>query len=124
MWGLLLVLALNSVRRLIEHHSAAKRSVRRTCPADDDGTPLLVPDRRTADAYLARLTAFARELDQETQCIGEDAAAGIIPPDFILERNPGPGDDAPPPRIALRSIRATISLQMRAMTNLLPTMNR
>jgi RNA polymerase sigma factor (sigma-70 family) len=51
LWGLLLVLALNTVRRLVEHHSAAKRSVRRTCPAEDDGRPLPLPDRRSADAF-------------------------------------------------------------------------
>ena len=51
LWGLLLVLALNSVRRLVEHHSAAKRSVRRTCRTEDDGNhPLPVADRRSADA--------------------------------------------------------------------------
>jgi len=51
LWGLLLVLALNSVRRLVEHHSAAKRSVRRTCRTEDDGDhPLPVADRRSADA--------------------------------------------------------------------------
>ena len=61
LWGLLLVLALNTVRRLVEHHSAAKRSVRRTCPAEDEGRPLPVPDRRSGDAYLA--AALQEELD-------------------------------------------------------------
>lgn len=60
-WGLLLVLALNNVRRLIEHHSAAKRSVRRTCPAEDAGRPLAVPDRRTTDAFQS--VALREELD-------------------------------------------------------------
>ena len=60
-WGLLLVLALNSVRRLVEHHSAAKRSVRRTCPAEDAGRPLPVPDRRSGDACLA--AALQEELE-------------------------------------------------------------
>jgi RNA polymerase sigma-70 factor, ECF subfamily len=53
LWGLLLVLALNTVRRLVEHHSAAKRSVRRTRPAEDDGRPLPVPDPRSGDAATA-----------------------------------------------------------------------
>jgi len=61
LWGLLLVLALNTVRRLVEHHSAAKRSVRRTCPTEDDGRPLPVPDRRSGDAYLA--AALQEELE-------------------------------------------------------------
>lgn len=51
-----------------------------------------ITSRETADAYIARLTAFARVLDQETQRIHDDGAAGIIPPDFILERAPGPGE--------------------------------
>jgi uncharacterized protein (DUF885 family) len=37
------------------------------------------------DAYLARSHAFAKVLDQETARIGEDAAAGVIPPAFILD---------------------------------------
>jgi len=37
-----------------------------------------------ADAYLARLEAFATALDQETDRIGADAAAGVVLPDFIL----------------------------------------
>lgn len=51
LWALLLVLAMNTVRRLVEHHSAAKRSVRRTCPADDAGRPLPVADRRSDDGF-------------------------------------------------------------------------
>jgi RNA polymerase sigma factor (sigma-70 family) len=65
LWGLLLVLALNSVRRMVEHHSAAKRSVRRTCPTEDDGRPIPVPDRRSGDAYLA--AALQEELDSLPQ---------------------------------------------------------
>lgn len=60
-WGLLLVLALNNVRRLVEHHSAAKRSVRRTCPAEDEGRPLAVPDRRSTNAFES--VALREELD-------------------------------------------------------------
>jgi uncharacterized protein (DUF885 family) len=37
-----------------------------------------------ADAYLARLEAYAGQLDGETERIRADAAAGVIPPDFIL----------------------------------------
>ena len=44
-----------------------------------------VTNREQADAYLARLSAYARVLDQETARIGEDAAAGVIPPDFIID---------------------------------------
>lgn len=41
---------------------------------------------RTADdaeAYLARITAFGRQIDEETQRIAADAGAGVTPPDFI-----------------------------------------
>ncbi|HZZ31269.1 MAG TPA: DUF885 domain-containing protein [Phenylobacterium sp.] len=40
--------------------------------------------REDADAYLARLAAFAGSLDQERERIAEDAAAGVTPPDFVL----------------------------------------
>jgi uncharacterized protein (DUF885 family) len=39
-----------------------------------------------ADAYLSRLGAFARELDDQTDRMQHDAALGVIPPDFLLER--------------------------------------
>ncbi|MBL8535816.1 MAG: DUF885 family protein [Hyphomonadaceae bacterium] len=42
--------------------------------------------RDEADAYLARLGEYARQLDQETAIIGEDAAAGVIAPDFAIDR--------------------------------------
>ena len=45
-----------------------------------------VTNREQADAYLARLSAYARVLDQESTRIGEDAAAGVIPPSFCLSR--------------------------------------
>lgn len=38
-----------------------------------------------AQSYLARLTAFATGLDQETDRLRQDAARGIVPPDFILK---------------------------------------
>ncbi len=37
------------------------------------------------DAYLSRLDAYARVLDQETARIAHDAARGGLPPDFILD---------------------------------------
>ncbi|HEY8571522.1 DUF885 domain-containing protein [Phenylobacterium sp.] len=37
-----------------------------------------------ADAYLARLNAFATNLRYETLRIRRDAAMGVVPPDFIL----------------------------------------
>src|SRR6185437_5293193 len=39
-----------------------------------------------ADAYLARLSAFATALDQEDEVIRHDAGVGAVPPDFVLSR--------------------------------------
>ena len=44
-----------------------------------------VTTRDQADAYLARLTAYGRVLDQESERVGLDAADGVIPPDFALD---------------------------------------
>jgi uncharacterized protein (DUF885 family) len=38
-----------------------------------------------ADAYLARLEAFAVELDQNTEQMRHDSGLGVVPPDFILD---------------------------------------
>jgi len=37
-----------------------------------------------ANAWLARLGAFPKALDQELECMRFDAARGIVPPDFIV----------------------------------------
>ena len=42
--------------------------------------------REDADAYLARLRAFAVVLDQETERVRHDAGLKVIPPDFIVDR--------------------------------------
>jgi uncharacterized protein (DUF885 family) len=39
-----------------------------------------------ADGYLARIEGFAGQLDQETAIIAEDAGAGVIPPDFVIDK--------------------------------------
>lgn len=39
-----------------------------------------------AESYLARLEAYADVLDQETERLQEDAARGMIPPDFIFTK--------------------------------------
>ncbi|HEY2661219.1 MAG TPA: DUF885 family protein [Caulobacteraceae bacterium] len=39
-----------------------------------------------ADAYLARLEAFAVALDQESEQARHDAGQGVIPPDFALDK--------------------------------------
>jgi uncharacterized protein (DUF885 family) len=43
-----------------------------------------IANKADADAYLARVQALARMLDQETARIDEQAAMGITPPDFIM----------------------------------------
>jgi uncharacterized protein (DUF885 family) len=37
-----------------------------------------------AEAYLARMSAFAKAMDQEAEQVRHDAGAGVVPPDFIL----------------------------------------
>lgn len=43
-----------------------------------------VETKADADAYLARLEAMARALDEECECIRHDAGQNVIPPDFAL----------------------------------------
>jgi RNA polymerase sigma-70 factor (ECF subfamily) len=66
LWGLLLVLTLNKIRTFVEHHSAAKRSVKRTCSADDRDRPLSLLDRRSAGALEA--AAIWEEVDGLDDC--------------------------------------------------------
>jgi len=44
-----------------------------------------IADAADADAYLARLGAFARQLDDDTDRMRHDAGLGAGPPDFILD---------------------------------------
>jgi len=39
------------------------------------------------DAYLSRLEAFAGQLDGDTERMKHDAALGVAPPDFLLDRS-------------------------------------
>ena len=39
-----------------------------------------------AEAYLARVSAFGRVLDQESARVRSDAALGVVPPDFIVAK--------------------------------------
>jgi uncharacterized protein (DUF885 family) len=48
----------------------------------DSRHPLTTRDE--TEAYLTRLSGYARQLDQETEIVGADAAAGVIPPDFSI----------------------------------------
>ncbi len=38
-----------------------------------------------ADAYLSRLSAYATQLDQESERFRHDTGLGVVPPDFILD---------------------------------------
>ncbi len=42
--------------------------------------------RDHADAYLTRLNAYAGVLDEQSDIIAEDAAAGVIAPDFAIDK--------------------------------------
>jgi len=39
-----------------------------------------------ADGYLARIDGFVGQLDEETAIVAEDASAGVIPPDFAIDK--------------------------------------
>ena len=45
-----------------------------------------VANAADADAYLARLSAFPRAIDQSVERARADAARGIAPPDYVLDR--------------------------------------
>ena len=45
-----------------------------------------VRTREDADAYLARVEQFARNLNQEAERIRHDASVGVVPPDFVLDK--------------------------------------
>jgi len=61
-----------------------------------------------AEAYLARVSAFARQLDQESARVRADAAQGVIPPDFIAANALG----------QLKGFRLTPADQQRLVTSL------
>jgi uncharacterized protein (DUF885 family) len=44
-----------------------------------------VEDREGAEAFLARLSALAPNLDDETARIRADAGKGVVPPDFVID---------------------------------------
>lgn len=45
-----------------------------------------VESKEDADAYLSRLADFGKVMDEETERARKDIAAGVIPPDFIIDR--------------------------------------
>ncbi len=44
-----------------------------------------IASRDDAEAYLARLSAFAKAMDQESAQVDHDAGVGVIPPDFVID---------------------------------------
>ncbi len=50
----------------------------------DTQHPIRTPN--DAQDYLARMEALARLLDQETEVFHHDAALGVVPPDFIIDK--------------------------------------
>ncbi|HEX3652177.1 MAG TPA: DUF885 family protein [Rhizomicrobium sp.] len=45
-----------------------------------------IENKADADAYMARLDAFARVLDQESDFARHDVGLGVMPPDFVISR--------------------------------------
>jgi uncharacterized protein (DUF885 family) len=48
-----------------------------------------IETKEDADAYLSRLSEFGTVMDQETERARRDIGAGLIPPDFVIERTLG-----------------------------------
>jgi uncharacterized protein (DUF885 family) len=61
-----------------------------------------------AEAYLERLQAFGRALDQETERVRRDAGQGVIAPDFILDTS----------LEQMNAFRAKAAAQSRLVTSL------
>jgi uncharacterized protein (DUF885 family) len=45
-----------------------------------------IESKSDADAYLARMNSFARQLDQENELVRRDASLGVVPPDFVIDK--------------------------------------
>lgn len=60
------------------------------------------------DGYLSRLNAFGTQLDQETARLTDDAARGVIPPNFLLSTT----------LTQMTGLRATPAAQQRVVTSL------
>ncbi len=56
-----------------------------------------IEDRDDAEAYLARLDAFATAMDQDAESVRHDQSLGVVPPDFVLDNT----------QIQLKGLRAT-----------------
>ncbi|HLZ79472.1 MAG TPA: DUF885 family protein [Sphingomonas sp.] len=67
-----------------------------------------IENKADAEAYVARVAAFARQIDEQTGLIRADAAVGVMPPKFIADNALG----------ILKDFRATPATQQRLVTNL------
>jgi uncharacterized protein (DUF885 family) len=67
-----------------------------------------ISNHADAEAYTARIAAFARLIDEETAAIRADAARGIMPPKFIADNAVG----------ILKGFRATPAAKQSLVTNL------
>jgi uncharacterized protein (DUF885 family) len=65
---------------LISQQSGAYQSV-----PDFLDTKHKIDQQSDAEAYLNRVSAFAIQLDQETDRLRHDSGEGVVPPDFILD---------------------------------------
>jgi uncharacterized protein (DUF885 family) len=46
----------------------------------------VIETKPDADAYMARLEAFGRLMDQEVEVVRHDVGLGVIPPDFVIDK--------------------------------------
>jgi uncharacterized protein (DUF885 family) len=67
-----------------------------------------INDAADCEAYLSRVSAFARQLDQESDRIASDAGRGVAPPDFIASNVLG----------IMHGFRATKASEQRLVTSL------
>ena len=67
-----------------------------------------VKSKADAEAYLSRVAAFARQIEQETARLTRKAAIGVAPPKFIADTAMG----------ILKGFRATPAAQQTLVTNL------
>lgn len=66
-----------------------------------------------AEAYLSRCADFAAQLDNETGRIKADHAAGIIPPDFVIDRTLGQFDRIWAPAPAANSLTTNLAAKTK-----------
>lgn len=49
-------------------------------------TQHVIETKSDADAYLARMEAFGRLLDQEVEVVRHDVGLNVVPPDFVIDK--------------------------------------